>query len=467
MTASALPELVLAYYGDDFTGSTDVMEVLALAGLPVALFLEPPGPEQLARFAGLRAVGVAGDSRTRSPVWMDEHLPAALRALNMLRPALVHYKVCSTFDSAPGIGSIGRALELGRAALDEAQPTPIVAGAPPLKRYCVFGNLFARVDRTTYRLDRHPTMSRHPVTPMDESDLRRHLARQTQARVELFDLLAIADSDRARRFAALLETRPDAVLLDVLDLASMQRVGELVWETQPRARFCLGSSGLEYALVAHWRNAGMIPDSACSLETEPSERAIAVSGSCSPATAAQLDCVQQGGWHVLHADAVRLAEADEGEVGRLLDEAGRALATGRSVAVATARGPDDPAIARFNVSVGGSFQARERANQAVGAALGRILRELMIATGVRRGVVAGGDTSSAAARALGIEAVTMAAPVAPGSPLCRTHAPGSPLDGAQIAFKGGQTGGPGYFEAVRLGRAEQLPREDRRMTCLQ
>ncbi|HEY7077972.1 MAG TPA: nucleotide-binding domain containing protein, partial [Solirubrobacteraceae bacterium] len=66
--------------------------------------------------------------------------------------------------------------------------------------------------------------------------------------------------------------------------------------------------------------------------------------------------------------------------------------------------------------------------------------------------VAGGDTSSHVARALGIEAVEMIAPLAPGAPLCRAHAPGSPADGLEVNFKGGQVGGADYFEVVARGK---------------
>ena len=78
-------QLLLTYYGDDFTGSTDSMEALALGGLRVALFLEPPQPEQLQeRFAGLQAVGLAGISRSLSPVQMEAELRPKLARLKRL-----------------------------------------------------------------------------------------------------------------------------------------------------------------------------------------------------------------------------------------------------------------------------------------------------------------------------------------------------------------------------------------------
>jgi uncharacterized protein YgbK (DUF1537 family) len=101
--------LLLAYYGDDFTGSTDVMESLARAGVKTVLFLKPPTRAQLAKFPGLRAFGIAGGSRAMSPAQMQRQLPPAFKALKASGAPIVHYKTCSTFDSSPTIGSIGKA----------------------------------------------------------------------------------------------------------------------------------------------------------------------------------------------------------------------------------------------------------------------------------------------------------------------------------------------------------------------
>ena len=105
---------ILTFYGDDFTGSTDSLEALAMAGAPAVLFLDVPTPEMLARHPGAVAVGVAGTSRSLSPDWMDRELPAIFAGLKALGAPICHYKTCSTFDSAPDVGSIGRAADIGR-----------------------------------------------------------------------------------------------------------------------------------------------------------------------------------------------------------------------------------------------------------------------------------------------------------------------------------------------------------------
>ncbi|WP_163140103.1 four-carbon acid sugar kinase family protein, partial [Arhodomonas sp. KWT] len=252
---------LLAYYGDDFTGSTDVMEALSVNGVPTVLFLRRPTAAELARFPEARAVGIAGISRAKSPAWMDEHLPGIFAGLRALGAPLVHYKICSTFDSAPEIGSIGRAIDIGARVLGTRQ-TPVVVGAPVLRRYQAFGNLFATVGDETYRIDRHPTMSCHPVTPMTEGDLRRHLARQTDKPVALMDVLALWSEDYPARHRALLDGDAGVLLYDVLDDVTQRRTGELLWRDVTDgadSRFCVGSSGVEYALIAHWRASGAVP----------------------------------------------------------------------------------------------------------------------------------------------------------------------------------------------------------------
>src|SRR5206468_649296 len=111
--------------------------------------------------AAYRAVGIAGVARSQSPAWMDAHLPPIFRALAALSAPIAHYKVCSTFDSAPHVGSIGHAIDLA-APLLGGDWHPLFVAAPSIERYQAFGNLFAMVGGVGYRLDRHPTMSRHP-----------------------------------------------------------------------------------------------------------------------------------------------------------------------------------------------------------------------------------------------------------------------------------------------------------------
>jgi uncharacterized protein YgbK (DUF1537 family) len=440
-----MSELALTFYGDDFTGSTDALEALTLGGVPSALFLEAPTAAQLAAdFPHVRAVGVAGVARAMTPEQMEAALPPIFAALRELGAPICHYKVCSTFDSSPRIGSIGRALELGSAALAPAF-VPLVVGAPALRRYVAFGNLFAGWGGEAVRIDRHPTMSRHPVTPMDEGDLRRHLARQTGTPVGLVDVLQLAAGPAAvaARIAALRAEGAGAVLFDSIDEGHILTIGRVLWEQALEGPlFVVGSSGVEYALTAWWREQGVFPPAAPFSPQGPAGQIVVMSGSASPVTAEQIAWAEGSGFAGVRLEVGRLLAADGGYDGELVGRAAAILAEGRSPLFYSARGPDDDALR----AAGG-----ERVSERLAVAQGRVLRAILERTAVGRICVAGGDTCGHVVRQLGIAAMTVLTPLAPGSPLCRAHAPHGPLDGLQLALKGGQIGKADFFGRVRDG----------------
>ena len=446
----------LAFYGDDFTGSTDALEALAGAGLRCALFLQPPQPGRLEAFGELDAIGLAGHGRAMTPAEMDEALPPLLQALGQLAP-IVHYKVCSTFDSAAHVGSIGRVIEIARRTLG-CGAVPIVAGNPALGRYCLFGHLYARsgTDGRVYRIDRHPIMRVHPVTPMDESDLAVHIARQAPLR---FAGVTLADLDRGPESAeaawqAARETGADAVLIDAASPAHLTEVGRLL-EAQAQAAplFVVGSSGLQYALTQWWRASGQAgaAGGTALAEVEPVDRVLAVSASASALTALQIDAALAAGLVEVAVQAHELLDEATWPAVReaLVARAVAVLSEGRSPLLHTARGPDDPRIGRMVealVAAGRTPEAaRLEGGRLLGQRLGELTRAVLQRTRVPRLLLAGGDTSSLVMQALGPQALTVAARLAPGAPLCQLHG-GDPLaHGMQAALKGGQMGGPDFF----------------------
>ncbi len=443
-----MPDLLLTFYGDDFTGSADVMEALALNGVRSVLFLAPPSRELLqSRFPNVEAVGVAGSSRAMTPVQMEAALPPVFTALQQLNARLFHYKICSTFDSSPQIGSIGKAYEIGQ-CLFASSFVPMIVGAPVLKRYCVFGNLFATIGAETFRLDRHAMMARHPVTPMTESDLRLHLAQQTRATTALLDVLQL-NGDADEHLARLLQTRPDIVLFDTLDQTHLAVAGRLLWQSD--ARFVIGSSGVEYALTAHWQRPQVDYSSVGAVE-----QIIVMSGSCSAATQGQIEWARAHGFAAIALDAEALMRDDEVEHARSeAKQAARAvLSQGQSVLLYSAQGSDDPRIAAALAAMNARGLDEQTARARLGREQGLLLRELLLETGLRRVCIAGGDTSSHVVQQLGIYALELRTPMAPGSPLCRAYAHDVALDGLEIAMKGGQHGRPDYFDCIRRGTYE-------------
>jgi 3-oxoisoapionate kinase len=294
---------LLSYYGDDFTGSTDLMEALASHGIKTVLFTRLPTTEEFAPYTDYQAFGLAGTSRSETPDWMDQRLPSTFTWLKSLNARYCHYKVCSTFDSSPRIGSIGRAIDIGAATFDQTM-VPLVVGAPQLKRYTFAGHLFAGYQGETYRIDRHPVMSRHPVTPMHEADLRLHLAAQTQRHTRL----ATADWPAT-----------GIGLLDVHDSDTQRHAGArlLDWHSG----FVAGSSGVEYALMASMTARGEIAGKAKFEPLAPVAQTIVVSGSVSPTTERQILHALKNGFQSVSVDAVALAQGNLAVLRKAIDEA--------------------------------------------------------------------------------------------------------------------------------------------------
>jgi 3-oxoisoapionate kinase len=439
---------LLTFYGDDFTGSTDAMEALARAGLRTVLFVEPPEPEELEALPDLAAVGIAGSTRALPTAELAKTLRPALERLRELGAPLTHYKVCSTFDSSPELGSIGRATEIGRDAFG-SRYVPIVVGAPRLGRYTAFGHLFARsgLDSPAYRLDRHPTMSRHPATPMDESDLTLHLGRQTALPIELLDVVQIerAEPQPDELLDELVVGGAAIVLVDVLSERHLAAAGRLLWQgAAAGAPFVVGSSGVEYALVEHWRGLGLCGPPRPLPPPRPVDRVVAVSGSASPVNDRQIGEALAHGFEEVALDPAR--PGDETPVAETVAY----LEQGASVILHTARGPDDPRLA------GGRRDARE-----LGDGLGGILAAILEQVHLERAIVAGGDTSAAVVRRLGARALEAVAVSAPGSPICRVHAPGRKVHGLELVLKGGQVGPTSYYVDTRGGVAAPAGKERR------
>ena len=469
--------LRLAFYGDDFTGSTDALEVLAFAGLRCALFLAVPSADTLRALGPFDAIGIAGDSRGMTPAEMDVQLPAVLAQMARLPTPLVHYKVCSTFDSSPAIGSIGRVMDLARAAFGDGV-IPIVAGTPALGRYCLFGNLFARSgsDAQVHRLDRHPIMRAHPVTPMTEADLARHLSAQTVQKIARFELPSLATERLAMdsELERLLAQAPGAILFDGATPEHLTDIGRLLegLSRSPglvqRPLFCVGSSGLEYAMTQWWRASAAQPQAAPPMAADFERfdavpQVLAVSGSASALSALQIDAAVAAGFVDLPVDARALVAAADWQhsLALLAQRAIQALQQGHSVMLHTARGAQDPRIESMIAALVSSGltrgQAKHEGGRLLGQRLGQLVDTVLRAVPLRRLLLSGGDTASQITQSLAPDALLIAARLAPGAPLCRVVSRAPHLQQLQIALKGGQMGQPDYFVKALRGTAQTGP----------
>jgi uncharacterized protein YgbK (DUF1537 family) len=417
--------LLAAYYADDFTGATDMMELLTCSGTATTVFLRPPSDADLARHPEARCAGVAGDTRVKTREELAEELPASLRRLAATGARIVQYKVCSTFDSSPAVGSIGRALEIGGDVFAQ-DVLPVVGGSPHLGRYCCFGTLFAShgQDGEVFRLDRHPTMSKHPVTPMREADLTRLLEAQTSLPVRGLGFPTLhalpAELERSGR---------QVLVIDALDDEHLHLIGRALWENAHSGgtRFVAGPAGIGRALALEWQRRGLAHATPLPAP-DPVDQVVVLSGSASPVTAHQIEQAERAGYVRIslpnHVDG-----GGDHQLRQAIARAVTALEHGRSVVVHPH--PD-----------------RRTDSRILHQHLGGVANFLLEASAVRRFVVCGGDTCGAVARAIGVESVRALAAVAPAAPLCRVrrHRKQSDVD---IAFKGGQMGQPDYFERVR------------------
>ena len=434
--------LLLTFYADDFTGATDALDALTLAGAPSALFLHPPRPAQLRQLGQLRCIGVAGNSRTMTPDQMTTQLLPVFRALANLGAPLLHYKFCSTFDSSPRVGSIGRAIELGATAT-ATRRVPLVAGAPRLGRYCVFGNLFARAGTNpeVFRLDRHPVMRNHPVTPMNDADLRRILADQTSVPTRLHTLTEPWQDEQTRS-----AEEPHIDIYDVLADSDLARVGREIWQSAHNGsvRFAAGSSGLSDALAAAWRHDDLLPlTQPSSAVLRGTSKLLVLSGSCSPITHAQIEYATASGFVDIGVDITAAIDDPGREWHRIAEATKSALKKHRGVVIHTSPG--------LRASASTTVVSADLAGCALGTQFAKTVEYLRPYLDAGRVVVCGGDTSSQAGQALGIEYLEHLAPVSPGAPLCRARSNNPRIDSLEIAFKGGQMGSRDYFTRMLQG----------------
>lgn len=446
MTSSGIEEVKprICFYGDDFTGATDTLATATQAGLRSILFLRIPTAAQLAAVGGLDCLGIAGAARAMGAAEMQAELEPVAEFFAGRAP-VTHYKICSTFDSAPQVGNIGVALAVWRRHLPN-RFVPMVGGQPNLDRYCVFSHLFAAVRKggEVFRIDRHDTMRQHPVTPLHESDLRQHLQAQ-QLRVAAIHYPAYAQTDALldEQIEQTLTTTPDAILFDIAATAHLAAVGRVIWQRALRQPLlAIGASSVVQALSSYWRQQGELPPAADASRGDIAAAdgpVFVLAGSLSPVTATQVAAATS--FHHVLLDAQRLIDGDEDYIASALQSIARQLRAGQHVLACTAAADasrqllDTPDAARRLAQAGGE-----------------LLRRLLQLVPLKRVGVAGGDTSSYALKALDIWGLSYLGNLASGVALCQTHADMPHLHGVQLMLKGGQMGSVDLFELLVHGQ---------------
>jgi 3-dehydrotetronate 4-kinase len=424
-------KLSLGCIADDYTGASDLANTLTRAGLRTVQTIGVPSddltlPEVDAVVVSLKSRSIeAGLAVTRSR--------SAEKWLRGRGADHVLFKICSTFDSTDA-GNIGPVMDALRA--DSGDAIVLVTPAFPETGRTVYqGNLFVGA----VPLNESP-LKDHPLNPMHDSNLVRVLARQSKTRVGLVLLAALAKGEGAvrARLAELSGQGVGAAIIDAVFDRDLETIGKVALDH----RLSVGASGIGLGIARAMVASGKVKSNATSANADApvGGRAACLAGSCSQATLQQIVNAEKA-MSVLHLDPDQIIAGP--------DEARRALTWAKDrigdgpVLIASSSSPE--AVAALQ-----SRHGRDAAGHAIEQAMADIA-EGLVQSGVRRLVVAGGETSGAVVDRLGIPGFLVGAEIAAGVPVLRAVGAGN--GEMLLALKSGNFGGAEFFsDALKLMR---------------
>ena len=416
-------KLLLGCIADDYTGASDLANTLTRAGLRTVQTIGVPSDDL--KLPEVDAVVVSLKSRSIEADLAVTRSRAAETWLRGRGASHVLFKICSTFDSTDA-GNIGPVMDALRA--DSGDAIVLVTPAFPETGRTVYqGNLFVG----SVPLNESP-LKDHPLNPMHDSNLVRVLARQSNTKVGLVDLAALSrgpDAVRAR-LADLAGKGIGAVIIDAVFDRDLETIGQVALDH----RLSVGASGIGLGLARGLVASGRVKPNA--LDAMPGSPvggpAACLAGSCSQATLQQIANAEKI-MPVLHLDPERVVAGRE-EAGRALAWAAERISNG-PVLIASSSTPDEVAALQLR-------HGRNATGHAIEQAMADIA-EGLVQSGVRRLVVAGGETSGAVVDRLGIPGFLVGVEIAAGVPVLRTV--GAASGEMSLALKSGNFGGPEFF----------------------
>jgi uncharacterized protein YgbK (DUF1537 family) len=418
---------VLGAVADDFTGATDLAGLLARSGVRVSLRIGVPSgpPADTAAFEV-----IALKSRTAPVARAVTEARAALAWLRAAGAERFFWKYCSTFDSTPE-GNIGPVAEALMADLGTDQ-TIYCPAFPENGRSIFMGNLF--VGRQP--LAESP-MKDHPLTPMRDSNLMRLLEPQVTRPVGLVDRLTVARGAHAVR-TELAELQAKGIAHVVVDAVADSDL-TVIAEACRDMPLMTGGSAVAMPLPALYLADGILSADAPRAETPAvGAGAVVLSGSCSAMTNKQVAEYRGRGARAFRLDPLELAQHGPQPA---LDWLAAQDLSAAPLIYATA----EPASVKAAQDKLGVAAAGEIVEQAL-AACAVAARD----AGARRFVVAGGETSGAVTKALGVTRLDIGAEIAPGVPWCFCQSGGHQI---ALTLKSGNFGAESFF-ADALARLE-------------
>ena len=408
--------MLLGCIADDFTGASDLANTLAKNGMATVQFVGVPHGAPPACEAGVVAL------KTRS-IAASEAVRQSLEALRWLQAqgcTQFLFKYCSTFDSTPE-GNIGPVAEALLDALDA--PIAVVCPVfPETGRTLYQGHLFVK-DRPLSESG----MEKHPLNPMTDPDIRRWLRRQTRGEVGLVSY------DTVRQGAATIEealgtvaaTGTRLAVVDAVTNDDLRAIGAAIADH----RLVTGGSGIAVGLPNNFRRAGLIGTAGGSFSGIAGP-GVVLSGSCSAASRGQLQMHLQDHPGLLIDPAALMSGATTVESALAFVRAHKSEAP----AVYSTADPDQVAAAQ------GRF-GREHVAETVERFFGEVARGL-VADGVTRIAVGGGETSGAVVTALGLDHLAIGPEIDPGVPALASTGAGVDI---RLALKSGNFGAPDFY----------------------
>jgi len=408
--------MFLGAIADDLTGATDLALTLSRSGLKV---LQVVGvPDDRCAFGDAEAVVVSLKSRTLPAADAVTQSVASARILLNAGAQQLFFKYCSTFDSTDE-GNIGPVTDALMDLLGEKR-TLACPAFPANGRTVYKGHLFVH----DQLLSESP-MRDHPLTPMRESNLVRVLQRQTRHNVELIPRETVAAGGET------LQAAVDAVegiaIIDAINDDDLHRIGKAA----AGLKLITGGSAIAMGLPQNFRS-GAIGYSGAEVFTAPQGRAVVLAGSCSAATRRQVEFARAAGHPTLRLDPLEIAEGK-----MTLEEAASFVLTAEAGAIPLVYSSDSPErVAAVQQALG-----RSSAGELIEHFLAD-LATLLRARGVKRFLVAGGETSGAIVAALGVTFLVIGPEIAPGVPWTLANGAEGPI---ALALKSGNFGQDDIF----------------------
>jgi uncharacterized protein YgbK (DUF1537 family) len=423
--------LALGCIADDYTGASDLANTLTRAGLRTVQTIGVPADDL--KLPDVDAVVVSLKSRSIEAGLAVSRSRAAEKWLRGRGASHVLFKICSTFDSTDA-GNIGPVMDALRADCGEAVVL-VTPAFPETGRTVYQGNLFVGA----VPLNESP-LKDHPLNPMHDSNLVRVLARQSKTQIGLVDLATLSRGAQAvqARLAELSGKGIGAAIIDAVFDRDLETIGLVAAEH----RLSVGASGIGLGLARALVSTGKVKSAATSSEQGAvvGGRVACLAGSCSQATLQQIANAERV-MPVLRLEPDRILTGAN-ETQRALDWAKERLAQG-PVLIASSATPADVAALQAR-------HGRDAAGHAIEQTMADIA-ESLVKSGVRRLIVAGGETSGAVVDRLTIPGFLVGAEIAAGVPVLR--AVGAAAGDMLLALKSGNFGGPEFFaDAIRLMR---------------